>query len=383
LNPWSTLLTQADAFLEPVFEDDAAYLLFHDDADGCCAAALLLDLVATHGANPLRGFASPETHSIQLTPRLRRILEQQQPRYIIAVDLALTQSVDTIATLLNQLDARMLIYDHHIQSQALPWPPRCLHLNPLAFNLGNKPASWFAYLLHSHYTESSRAAWVAAVGITADYRVDGCPDVFDDLRRTYPALYPFTTLSQTHARRTPLMTLAHLVNAGYQHADHAGARLAVEALQEALQQNDPFPLLHATTDKAKRLHQYRKAITAELSKYLERFATEAEFHLEGKLAFFTMAPTFNITSQIATELQHRHPETIIAIIAPETPDTLKVSLRRGSTVTTNLAALAQATTAKLAQASGGGHPEAAGCVLRNDDLNLWKQQTLDHLRNAA
>ncbi|MDH5447850.1 MAG: hypothetical protein OEY24_06600 [Candidatus Bathyarchaeota archaeon] len=67
---------------------------------------------------------------------------------------------------------------------------------------------------------------------------------------------------------------------------------------------------------------------------------------------------------------------------PETQKTLKVSLRRGSKIKTNLATLAEVTATGLVQASGGDNQDTADCILRNEDVSLWKKNTLQHLRRT-
>jgi nanoRNase/pAp phosphatase (c-di-AMP/oligoRNAs hydrolase) len=173
------------------------------------------------------------------------------------------------------------------------------------------------------------------------------------------------------------MQLGHLINAGYQHSDQLGAKLAIEALDEAA--TNPHMLLEAQSEKAKRLHQFRQEVDEELERYLKQFNSEAEFLLNAQLAFFTIDPKFNIASQVATQLQHMHPQTNIAIISPETQGKLKISLRRGTNRKVNLATLAATTTANLVHASGGGHQEAAGCVIQEQALDAWKTNTIEYL----
>lgn len=380
---WIKIIKQSETILSHIFTENSAFLLFHDDADGCCAAAILLNLVSKQAKHGFLGFASPENHSVELTPRLLEKLQEKSPSFIVSLDLALTKSVEKIKTLLSFLKAHILIYDHHIQSKSLRWSDRCIHINPLNFNLGNKPAAHYSYVLYKNYMKKTNACWVAAVGAVADYRAKECRDLLQEVRNRYPSLYPFETISQATALRSPLMTMAHLVNAGYQHSDYSGARIAVEALDEALQMDDPTMLLEGKTEKATLLHRYRQEVDKELSKYLEQFDSKAEFHSDSQLAVYSIKPKFNITSQIATQLQHNNPNTTIAVISPETQETMKVSLRRGSKVKTDLATLAESTTTGLVQASGGGHRDAAGCILRNEDIDLWKKNTLQYLRTSA
>jgi single-stranded DNA-specific DHH superfamily exonuclease len=382
LEKWTAIIKQSEAVLSHIFKEDDALLFFHDDADGCCAAATLINLVSKQTPHRFLDFASPEKHSVELTSRLLEILEKEKPKFIISLDLALTSSVEKIKKVLNFLSAQMLVYDHHIQSKSLRWPERCAHINPLNFNLGNIPASCYSYVLYKHYTKEDDACWIGAVGTVADYRAKECQELLEEVRHRYPSLYPFKTVDQPTALRSPLMTMAHLVNAGYQHSDYSGARVAVEALNEALQLTDPTVLLEGKTKKAALLHRFRREIDKELRKYLEQFDSESESHLDTRVAFYSIKPKFNITSQIATQLQHDHPNTIIAVISPETRKTLKVSLRRGSKVKTDLATLAEATVTGLVKASGGGHQDAAGCILRNKDVNLWKKNMLEHLRRT-
>lgn len=365
--------------LSHIFKENSAFLLFHDDADGCCAAAILLNLVSKQTLHGFLDFASPEKHSVELTTRLVKKLREEKPKFITSLDLALTSSAGKIKTLLKLLDAHMLIYDHHVQSKSLRWPKECIYINSINFNLGNIPASYYSYILYKHYLKNDNACWVAAVGTVADYRTGECTKLLEEVKQSYAFLYPFETINQPTALRSSLMTIAHLVNAGYQHSDYFGAKLAVKALNEALEKDDPTILLEGKTEKAKLLHAFRREVDEELKKYLKQFDSKAEFHLSSKIAFYLINPKFNITSQIATQLKHSNPNTIIAVISPETQKTTKVSLRKGSNVKTDLAALAKSTTTRLLQASGGGHRDAAGCVIRNEDVNLWKKNTLKNV----
>ncbi|UCB59770.1 MAG: hypothetical protein JSW72_06475 [Candidatus Bathyarchaeota archaeon] len=383
LRDWETIVKLSNQILLNIFKDDSAFLIFHDDADGCCAAAILLNLVATQSTGESPDFASPEKHSVELTRQLTKKLRERHPKFIVSLDLALPRSPKKIAALLPALHAQMLIYDHHIQSRFLDWPENCIHINPLNMGLGNIPASYYSYILSKRYTNLRRMCWVAAVGVVHDYRVKECKDLLEEVRGLYPSLYPFEAIDQPTALRSPLMAIAHLVNAGYQHSDGQGAKLAVEALNEALSMDDPTTLLEGKTRKALLLHRFRREVDDEINRFREQFEFDAEFHAESQIAFYSVDPKFNITSQLATQLQHSYPNTIIAVMSPEAPKKVKASLRRGSNVETDLAALAESTTARLAQASGGGHPDASGCTLRTKDVFLWKRNMLQYIRKTS
>jgi oligoribonuclease NrnB/cAMP/cGMP phosphodiesterase (DHH superfamily) len=386
VDKWTAIIQQSDATLRAICQEDHGFLLFHDDADGCCAAAILLNLFTLHAAPTIKkavSYASPETHSVEITPRLEQKLREEKPTHIVSVDLALSETHQRLGTLLTSLGARMLAYDHHIQSTSLIWPERCTHINPLNHNLGNIPASYYSHILHQHYTQKASSLWVAATGVVADYRTSECHDLIRKVKRQYPYLYPFATVDQPTALRSPLLTMGHLVNAGYQHSDHHGAKIAVEALQEALDLKDPRILLDGKTEKTRLLHKYRLEVDQDLKTHLDRFSAKADFPLDSKLAIYAIYPKFNISSQIATELQHSNPSTIIAVISPETETTLKVSLRKGVNVDTDLSLLAELTTSNLEGATGGGHRDAAGCIIRKQDVTRWKDALLNVLTQSG
>ncbi|UCE29574.1 MAG: hypothetical protein JSV85_02320 [Candidatus Bathyarchaeota archaeon] len=383
MKDWNSIIEKSDAILSPIFKGDSVFLLFHDDADGCTAAAIILDLIARKTSKEIEDFTSPEKHSIELTPRTIAAIAETGPKYIVSVDLALTRSVNKAKSLLDALNARMLVYDHHVQSRHQRWPETLIHLNPLNFNLGNKPASCYAYMLHRHYTGGDKACWTAATGVVADYRTAECKDLIEETKVKHPSLYPFETVDQETAINSPLMTMAYLVNAGYQHSDYSGARLAVETLVEAMRLDDPHTLLEGKTKNAKTLQKFKTEIDEEYKQCVKNFDFCAEFHLNSRLAFYSIDPKYNITSQLATELQHKNPSTIIAVISPETPTTIKISLRKGSKVRANLSDLAESTVRNLANASGGGHPDAAGCVLQKKDIDIWKKTIVKALDSTA
>jgi len=324
--------------------------------------------------------ASPEKHSVELTSGLDRRLRELKPKFILSVDLAFTGSRRKIKILLDEIEAQMLIYDHHLQSKNVNWPQRCIHINPFNFNLGNRPASCFSYAVYRHYTRKEDACWVAACGAIADHRTEECSALIDQVKRSYPHLYPYKTINQHTAESTPLMKMAHLVNAGYQHSDYKGAKIAFEALKEALQTNKPGNLLEGQTGKIKLLHSFREEVNEELRRYKAKFNHEAECHKDLKVRFYLIKPQFDITSQIASELADNYPETIIAVISPETNIRLKASLRKGERRAANLSLLAEVAVQNLKAASGGGHQDAAGSIFRKDDLNAWKANVLKHLR---
>ena len=377
---WAPVIEQSHATLSRALKGDS-YLLFHDDADGCSAAAILLSLAsATNNENSFLDFASPETHSVELTDRILGLLTKAEPKTVVSLDLAFSTSVQRISQLLKQLNAHMLAYDHHVQSKNQRWPLNCTHINPLTYSLGNMPACVYSNVLYRHYVKLDDADWVAAVGVVADHRTRECAPLIKKVRKRYPHLYPFKEATHTLATRSPLMTMANLVNAGYQHSDWPGARIAVEALKETLQSADPSALLEGRTEKTRLLHRFREEVSHELKHHLSSFDAEVKEYPDYHLAIYYMEPKLNITSQIANQLQDRKPGMIIAVVSPETKDTLKVSLRKERNLGLDLSNLAETTTATLEGGSGGGHPDAAGCVFLRKDFEVWKGRTLSYLK---
>ena len=113
---------------------------------------------------------------------------------------------------------------------------------------------------------------------------------------------------------------------------------------------------------------------------MDKFNHEAERHKALKVWFYSIQPQFDITSQIASELVDNYPDTIIAVISPETNRMLKASLRKGERRAANLSLLAEVAVQNLKAAYGGGHHDAAGSIFRKEDFNVWKANVLEHIR---
>lgn len=383
MGDWTKLTELSDIIFSSVFRGTPAFLIFHDDADGCSSASIIRRLISERSSCPLLGFSAPEKHSVDLTATLIQKILDKKPRIIISLDLPLRDSIEDFGQLLDRLDAKMLVYDHHIPTKHINWPTRCIQINPRDLGFGNIPAAYYSFLIYKHYKGKHDLCWVAAVGVVADYCTNYCRDLIREVKLHYPYLYPYTEINQTSAILSPLMKIGDLLNAGYQHSsDSSGATIAVKALEEAIKVNDPNVLLRGTTEYASTLHRYRKEVDHELNMYLRKFNSEAEFHLNSGLALYSIEPKYEIVSVLASRLQHLHSKKVIAVTAPMDSNLMKISLRKGKEVRIDLADLANRTTSKLESASGGGHPDAAGCVIRLDDIDLWKKEVVDYLRKS-
>lgn len=383
MRDWTKITGLSDIMFSSIFRGNPAFLIFHDDADGCSSASIIHHLISERSSGPLLGLSAPEKHSVDLTATLIQEMLNRKPRVILSLDLPLRNSIEALGNLLDQLDAKMLVYDHHIPTKYVSWPTRCIQINPRDLGFGNIPASYYSFLIYKHYKGKHDLCWVAATGVVADYCTNYCRDLIEEVKLHYPYLYPYKEINQTSAILSPLMKIGDLLNAGYQHSsDSSGATIAVKALEEAIEINDPNALLKGTTEYASTLHRYRKEVDHELKMYLRKFNSEAEFYLNSRLALYSIGPKYEIVSGLASRLQHLHFKKVIAVTAPMNSNLMKISLRKGKEVGIDLADLTNRTTAKLKSASGGGHSDAAGCVIRLDDIDLWKKEVLDYLRKS-
>lgn len=383
MTSWAKIIESSDIILSSIFREDSAFLMFHDDADGCCSAAIFQKLISDCSKRSLIGFGAPERHSVELTDGLTRKIKEKNPRFIISLDLPLRDSVTDLRKLLDYLKAEMLIYDHHVISKPFEWPPQCIYVDPRNFGLGDIPASYYSFRLYEHYSGKQDLCWIAAVGVVADYRTDTCRDLIEEVKRHYPKLYPYKEINQSTALLSPLVTIGDTLNAGYQHSpDSSGAIIAVKALNEAINEGDPSTVLEGRTKHSAILCRFKERIDREMDEYLYQIESRAEFLINSMLMFYHIKPKYEIVSRLSSKLQHLYSKTIIIVLAPLNSNLLKVSLRRGKEVRIDLAELAHETTKNLESASGGGHPDAAGCVIDAKDADPWKQNVIDYVRDA-
>lgn len=129
----------------------------------------------------------------------------------------------------------------------------------------------------------------------------------------------------------------------------------------------------------KSLKNCRVIIDNELDKQIKNLKKEAEFYSKEKICFYMFKSKFNITSIISTLVSIEKPDFTFIIIQNKGDGTLGVSARnQNKTLDMNL--LMQNAIKGLKNAVGGGHVAAAGATFMKKDLEKFKENILEDLK---
>ncbi|MCL7386310.1 MAG: hypothetical protein LZ166_02110 [Thaumarchaeota archaeon] len=135
-----------------------AILVFHDDADGLCAGAIM-SLVLERLGIPHRLICVEK-----LSPEVVELIHAQGEKLYLYTDIG-SGRADLIALWLGRSGGAAVIVDHHDPVEAAH--PRLLHLNPELYGYEGESdvsGSAAAYLLAKEIFDARDAAWMAVVG---------------------------------------------------------------------------------------------------------------------------------------------------------------------------------------------------------------------------
>ncbi|HLC53146.1 MAG TPA: hypothetical protein VJK03_01260 [Candidatus Nanoarchaeia archaeon] len=111
----------------------------------------------------------------------------------------------------------------------------------------------------------------------------------------------------------------------------------------------------------------------DLSQRYEALLQQAEKHLQGSILFFSYGGATSMSADVANELSYKHPNCYIAV-AYSNGGVSNISLR-GNNVKAILASILP----RLSHASGGGHKDAVGARIRNDELPLFHNLLIEEV----
>src|SRR3989344_4274940 len=166
-------------FLKKISRKDEVIIIFHNDSDGMCSAAILSKFAARMtGKKPLL-ISQP----MPVEPRLMDKIKTCIPTKIIITDIAIDQQPDMLKKVAGFAD--VLVIDHHIITNNVA-SKRISYHNPRI----SKPsiylsASYICYELCSGITGMDDAFWLACVGAVADYNLEDSAELVKKARKKY------------------------------------------------------------------------------------------------------------------------------------------------------------------------------------------------------
>jgi len=312
-------------------------LVYHHDADGTCAAAVMLKFYPKMKHMPLEG------------PRLsggtvRDILSHDADT-IVFVDLPVDQEFEALMKIKKK--SAVVVIDHHIAERDLSrWG--ILHINPKLEKDVYLPASYMVYKIMDRLKKKpSDSKWISCIGVYADYAMKDCA----------------AFLSSCSLSADEMKSGSELLSSAVTVKGLAGAAAALKYLLAAEDYTD--------FSRNSQLKAWRAEVNNEFKDVMGKFDGGKELYPESSLVVYEIKSRLNITSAISNHLSELLPNLVV-MIKKKSGDEWKLSLRCQSGFV-NLGEIVKKCTDGIG--SGGGHPKAAGAITSDYEKFLSRLKT--------
>jgi len=308
-------------------------LLYHNDPDGVCSAAIFLRFFP--------GFETIPRPGPRISDEFLMELIGKKPKLVLFIDTPVDQEERRIKRLQKNTGCRIMIIDHHIYEKNLD-SKEILHLNPrFREKKAYIPTVYMIYrILEKMGFGVKDLCWIAAMGVIGDYAFEDCKDLLDECKGDYPYLL------KKHPLDSKLSDGADLISYSVIIRRLKGAGESLKVLSKSLDYKE--------FAGNKKLQKWKDEMEREFDFIVKD--SEKEEHPEIGLIIYKVKTRFNIASLVATHFSEKHPDKII-IVRKGLKDGWKLCLRNQSG-RVNLGEIVKKCVRGIG--SGGGHEKAAG-----------------------
>lgn len=330
--------------IRKVLDTKGRKLLFtHQDADGICAAALMLKFFPD--------FECVIREGPRVEHEMVEEIIEKAPKAMVFLDLPVDQEAEKIEQIKKALpETSILIIDHHIPEKDLS-NDRVLHINPMFRENIYLPASYLVYqILEDMRIEVKKYIWISCIGVIGDYGLEDCKPFLDRCRKLYH------DLMFGHPLMSKLGQGAQLVSAAITLKGAHGAQKALKSLVGA-DDFDDFAL-------NREIVEWFDVVRKEINRILLDFDEHKEEDKEKGIIMYELKSRLNISSVISTILAQQNQDEIIVIRKRTLKGEWKLSMRdqKGRV---NLGQLTKKAVKGIG--TGGGHEKAAGALVSDWD----------------
>jgi len=307
--------------------DGEKLLVYHHDADGICAAALLLKFFPKMRFAPLEG---PRLDS----KTLKNILSVGAETIIFA-DLPVDQEFESLMQLKKK--AKLVVIDHHIAERDLSrWG--ILHINPRLDKDVYAPTSYMVYrILEKLKKKPSPFKWISCIGVYGDYGMKDCASF----------------MKSCEISKDEMALGAELLSSAVTIKGLSGAAAALKHIMAATDFTD--------FTRSSELKSWKAAANKEFDAIMGRFDGGKELYPDAGLVIYEIRSKLNLTSAVSNRLAEMLPDLVVMIKKKSSEGgEWKLSLRCQSG-RVNLGKIVKKCTAGIG--SGGGHVKAAGAMV--------------------
>jgi len=368
------LFERIEEILKKIKSSDKICIVHHDDSDGCSSTALFSVLI--HNLIGDYPILFPIIGLENVDKKLINRLKMMNPDFVFVFDATIDPK---------QLDVfKGFVLDHHIftditQREDMPY------INPRCFEDSDEkipPVSYMVYKVLKRMFPSEKVAWVAAIGITEDHRVNLCKDVFEDVKREVPELLKVETINQNSVESSLFGELCDMVRSGRMIRGSEGAKTAVLALIEC--KDRPDKMINGLTQHSSALRRFYEKLIYETQNCLMDVRKKGRFFGSKKVIIYEQKKTKlkGLTSFIADKIRQRYPSWIAYVINVDySKGEVKISIRLEQTKREeNLVSIIEKVKEKIPKLKGGGHKSAVGVILDLDDVIEFEKEFLSLIK---
>jgi single-stranded DNA-specific DHH superfamily exonuclease len=364
----------AEKILREIKPKEKICLVHHDDTDGCCSAVLfsimIHDLI---GDYPL---LFPVTGIENVNSKLFYHLRTANPDYVFVFDVTVNpKTFDSF---------KGFILDHHIFFN-IEDRENMIYLNPRIFEKKDEnvtPTSYMVYKILKRFSLSEKVAWIAAIGITEDHRVNVCKDVFEDVKKETPELIKIKEVNQEVIEKSFFGELWDMVRSGRMVKGNEGAKTAVMALIEC--KDRPDKLINGLTQHSLALRRFYDKLIYETDNCLRDVERRGIFYKDKKVIIYEQGKMGlrGLTSFLSDKIRQKYPEWIAYVINKiYDSNKAKISIRlEQKNRSEDLVKIVEDLKKKIPHMKGGGHKSAVGVILDLDYVNDFEKQFLNSIK---
>jgi len=356
--------------LKEIKPNDDICVIHHDDADGCTSAALFSILIKNLIDDypilfPIRGEGNVGKGMISQ-------MKMINPSYVFVLDVSVNPRKLNIF--------RGFVLDHHMFDD-ISHTSSISYFNPRTFEKNDEkvvPVSYMTYRLLTDMFPEEKVAWIAAIGITEDHRVELCKEVFEKVIKENPELFQYKEINQRIAESSVFGQFWDMVRAGRMIRKIEGAKTAVLALIES--KNRPDKFMNGLTQHSFALRKFYDRVNYETEDSLIDVKNNAKFHHKKKVIVYEARKSgiSALTSFISDKIRQKYPEWIVCVIGRESGrQHKKISVRLEQTERSeDLISILENVKKKVDTVRGGGHKSAIGVSVSREDLDDFFREFL-------
>ncbi len=352
-------------FIEGLSKDDIVAVVHHTDPDGVCSGVIMAKLVEKARGKQIDLRLNQASSDIPITDETVEKLRQANANKVITADLCVDQAPKNIREI--EKFAEILVIDHHkvyedIGSERTVFikPHFITDKNPAAY-----PASKLCFDLASEVADMKSLDWVAAIGLIGDCAFNSWKDFLDEVFSKY------NVEKKQDIFETELGKAASLVS----DAECYDNSKVEESFDVVYGASSPSDVLNSS------LQKYRESVENEIEYWINHINEFAEFFDDISLIFYMIKAKYKIKAPTNTRLSLKHPDKTIILLQESKNGMISISgRRRDEKVAVN--DLLEKSVKGLEGASAGGHVPAAGAKIKKEDLQKFKENLINILKNG-